>query len=206
VKPEESARQTIDAMLAASGWHVQDVSSMNVHAGRGVAVRELPLFRYLSTGVETRFANHFDPEPRSRNVFSFHRPETHASWISDAPSADTYAFGSETAPPSTLRHRLRGLPPLDAPRLWRAQVQAVRNLEASLAEDRPRALIQMATGSGKTFTVDRAKTLTTSRQASCWSGFARGVRLPLPTREPVPRRRERHPSTIRPVMRSRPPR
>ena len=36
--------------------------------------------------------------------------------------------------------------------LWPPQVRAVQNLEHSLAEDRPRALIQMATGSGKTFT------------------------------------------------------
>lgn len=46
VKPEERARQTIDAMLAASGWLVQDMSAMNVHASRGVAVRELPLGRF----------------------------------------------------------------------------------------------------------------------------------------------------------------
>lgn len=36
--------------------------------------------------------------------------------------------------------------------LWPAQHTAVVNLERSLAANRPRALIQMATGSGKTFT------------------------------------------------------
>ena len=36
--------------------------------------------------------------------------------------------------------------------LWGKQGEAIRNLEVSLAADRPRALIQMATGSGKTFT------------------------------------------------------
>ena len=40
--------------------------------------------------------------------------------------------------------------------MWGAQVEAVTNLEASLAQDRPRALIQMATGSGKTFTAINA--------------------------------------------------
>lgn len=36
----------------------------------------LPLpFHYLSTGVITRFINGLDPDPRSRNVFAFHRPE-----------------------------------------------------------------------------------------------------------------------------------
>lgn len=44
------------------------------------------------------------------------------------------------------------MPPLRTEGLWPAQVTAIRNLERSLAQDRPRALIQMATGSGKTFT------------------------------------------------------
>jgi type I site-specific restriction endonuclease len=35
--------------------------------------RPLP-FCYESSGVETRFTNGLDPAPRSRNVFSFHRP------------------------------------------------------------------------------------------------------------------------------------
>src|SRR5207302_10100366 len=52
----------------------------------------------------------------------------------------------------TLRARLRQLPPVDAERLWAAQKQAIENLDRSLAQDRPRALIQMATGSGKTYT------------------------------------------------------
>ena len=99
-------------------------------------------FAYESTAVETRFTNFLDPEPRSRRVFSFHRPETLARWLEDA----------ERLPDApTLRHRLRAMPPLDERGLRRAQVTAIRNLEASFAEDRPRALIQMATGSGKTF-------------------------------------------------------
>ena len=98
----------------------------------------LPLpFQYVSTGVETMFRDNRDPQPRSRPLFSFHRPETLAEW------------GAET---DTLRARLPRLPRLEDARLWTAQAQAVRNLEASLADDRPRALIQMATGSGKTFT------------------------------------------------------
>ena len=44
------------------------------------------------------------------------------------------------------------MPPLDAAALWPVQGRAIHNLEQSLAEGRPRALIQMATGSGKTFT------------------------------------------------------
>ena len=44
------------------------------------------------------------------------------------------------------------MPPLVTKGLWPAQERAIRNLEASLAAVRPRAVIQMATGSGKTFT------------------------------------------------------
>ncbi len=41
--------------------------------------RPLP-FLYESTGVETFFTNRLDPQPRSRRVFAFHRPETLAEW------------------------------------------------------------------------------------------------------------------------------
>jgi type I restriction enzyme R subunit len=102
-------------------------------------------FAYESTGVETRFTNAFDPEPASRQVFSFHRPETLAGWV----RAWAEVGGPEQA---TLRSRLRLLPPLDPSGLWPAQAEAIRNLEVSLRHFRPRALIQMATGSGKTFT------------------------------------------------------
>jgi type I restriction enzyme R subunit len=94
-------------------------------------------FLYESTGVETFFTNRLDPEPRSRRVFAFHQPATLAEWAGES---------------ATLRARLRTMPPLVTDGLWDAQVEAIRNLERSFAEDRPRALIQMATGSGKTFT------------------------------------------------------
>ena len=100
-------------------------------------------FAYESTGAETRFTNTLDPDAASREVFSFHRPETLAGWLADIAK-------HPTAP--TLRHRLRTLPPLERKGLWSAQVTAIQNLEKSLAANHPRALIQMATGSGKTFT------------------------------------------------------
>ena len=104
-------------------------------------------FAYEATGVETRFTNELDPEPRSRRIFNFHRPATLAQWLADA----------EATPDSpTLRHRLRAMPPLDPSGLWPSQIQAIGNLEQSLAVDRPRALIQMATGAGKTFTAANA--------------------------------------------------
>jgi type I restriction enzyme R subunit len=44
------------------------------------------------------------------------------------------------------------MPALIEEGLWPAQIRAINNLDKSMAENRPRALIQMATGSGKTFT------------------------------------------------------
>jgi type I restriction enzyme R subunit len=103
--------------------------------------RPLP-FLFESNGSVTYLTNGLDPAPRSRQVFNFPRPETLAQWL-----------GQD----DTLRGRLKQLPPLteaDEPqwKLWKAQGRALRNLEASLAKAHPRALIQMATGSGKTFT------------------------------------------------------
>ena len=94
-------------------------------------------FLYESTGIETYFTNRLDPLPRSRPVFAFHRPETLREWVQES---------------STFRGRLAQMPPLDAEGLWDPQATAIANLEDSLARNRPRALIQMATGSGKTFT------------------------------------------------------
>jgi type I restriction enzyme R subunit len=108
--------------------------------------RPLP-FLYESTGIETQFTNGFDPEPRSREVFAIHRPETLAAWL-DA------AAQNHEAP--TLRARLHHMPDIDATALWPAQERAIAALEGSLAADRPRALIQMATGSGKTYTAANA--------------------------------------------------
>jgi type I restriction enzyme, R subunit len=100
-------------------------------------------FCYQSTGAETRFTNTLDPNAKSRGVFWFHRPGALAEWIGQI----------RIHPQSpTLRHRLRELPELTDTGLWPAQFRAIQNLEESLSEDRPRALIQMATGAGKTFT------------------------------------------------------
>ena len=94
-------------------------------------------FVYESTGVITRFTDGRDPHPRSRELFTFHRPETMAEWLSK---------------PRSLRARLHEIPVLDAAGLRNCQITAIENLEKSFRDDRPRALVQMATGSGKTFT------------------------------------------------------
>ena len=94
-------------------------------------------FVYESTGQITRFTNGRDPSPRSREVFTFHRPETFKAW---------------TLAPRSFRSGIATLPPLNSVGLRECQINAVTSLEASLKADRPRALVQMATGAGKTFT------------------------------------------------------
>ncbi|MCU0936946.1 MAG: DEAD/DEAH box helicase family protein, partial [Gammaproteobacteria bacterium] len=124
--------------------------------------RPLP-FTYESTGAETHFTNGLDPEPRARGVFAFHRPETLRGWLLPAPAgraSDGERLQVAEAPasyqPDTFLARLRAMPELVTQwgehTLWPAQVTAIRNLERSLARGRRRALIQRATGSGKTFT------------------------------------------------------
>ena len=117
--------------------------------------RPLP-FLYESTGAETQFTNRLDPEPRSRLVFSFHTPNTLAEWlgVSEIPGAAPQQVseeGRDYLAAHNLRQRLKVMPPLNASGLWPVQERAIRNLEESLAAGRPRALVQMATGSGKTF-------------------------------------------------------
>ncbi|GHU55940.1 type III restriction endonuclease subunit R [Clostridia bacterium] len=94
-------------------------------------------FTYESTGVKTNFCDYADEKSRSREVFSFHRPETLNEWLKDE---------------STLRNRLRTFPSFSTDKFRKCQVKAIQNLEVSFADNKPRALIQMATGAGKTFT------------------------------------------------------
>ena len=99
---------------------------------------EVPLpFAYESTGTECRFTNRKEPDARSRLVFTFHRPEELIRLV----NLD-----------KQVRGRLQEMPELNTGNLWKAQIDSIRNLEKSLALNKPRALIQMATGSGKTFT------------------------------------------------------
>jgi len=107
--------------------------------------RPLP-FAYQSTGIETTFTNSLDLEPRARRTFAFHKPETLVEWMN-------YAIPSSGEAPGSFLARLSlGMPTLREEGLWPAQIIAIKNLEKSLAENRPRSLIQMATGSGKTYT------------------------------------------------------
>lgn len=116
----------------------------NLTASQQAQAWRMPLpFRYETTATETHFTNRLDPLPRARDVFAFHQPETLARWMREAEA-------EEDAP--TLRARLRRMPELDERGLRPAQVRSIHGLEKYLAADQQRALIQMATGAGKTYT------------------------------------------------------
>jgi type I restriction enzyme, R subunit len=94
-------------------------------------------FDYEASGSETLFSDRADPDQRSRYVFGFHRPETLLEWLKSG---------------SSLRARLQSLPALDISGLRECQTEAITALEASLAAGKPRSLVQMTMGAGKTFT------------------------------------------------------
>jgi type I restriction enzyme R subunit len=130
----------IEAKRAEEGHHlsVHEEQTENYAKSKLKYIGEKPLlFLYESTGVLTRFTDKRDPKPRSREIFSFHRPQTLREWLKQDGS---------------LRMRLQSMPRLDEAGLRICQVRAVTNLEKTLQQNHPKSLIQMATGSGKTFT------------------------------------------------------
>ena len=94
-------------------------------------------FGYEATDVLIHFCDYHDENYRSREVFSFHTPEQLKAWIDDD---------------NTFRNRLKHFPDLNPDGFRKCQVNAIQGLEKSFGENRPRALIQMATGAGKTYT------------------------------------------------------
>ncbi len=91
-------------------------------------------FHYMSTGAETLFTSRLDPIARPREVFHFHRGDH---------LLDLLKNGS-------IRDAIGAMPPLATKDLRLSQIDAIKGLESSLLEDRPRALVEMATGGGKT--------------------------------------------------------
>ncbi len=128
-KPEEWGHNITTVELQSGTYAAAELKWVN---------NQEPLpFVYESTGVLTRFTDGRDPKPRSREVFNFPRPETMPEWHTNDDS---------------LRAKLRKLPELNPTGLRSCQISAIENLEISFRDNRPRALIQMATGSGKTYT------------------------------------------------------
>ncbi len=141
-----------------TGVEVQSARySQGLPAGLPAWRRPLP-FLFESTGVETHFTNGLDPQPRARGVFAFFRPELLAQWLIYLP--EQAAANTAQEEPGTFLARMQHMPELITQwgvggasyQLWPAQIKAITNLERSLAANKPKALIQMATGSGKTFT------------------------------------------------------
>jgi len=137
---DKKAVGIIEAKREEEGVHltsVEEQSSQYAKAKLRLLNNDPLPFVYESTGEVTRFTDYRDPKPRSRNVFSFHRPETFLQWSKET---------------KTLRARLHDIPVLPIAGLRDCQITAITNLEQSFKEQKPKALIQMATGSGKTFT------------------------------------------------------
>ena len=73
-------------------------------------ITRLPLpFAYESTGTVTQFTNYLEPDARSREVFTFHRPEE----LIRLATLD-----------NQVRSLLRKMPPLDHGQLWRVQIES----------------------------------------------------------------------------------
>jgi len=130
----------IEAKRAEEGQHlnvVQEQAENYAQAGLKYVEDQAIYFIYVSNGTITKFTDKRDPKPRAREVFSFHKPTTLRKMIKEGRS---------------LRQRLQDLPELPREGLYGCQINAIENLEGSFKNGKPKALVQMATGSGKTFT------------------------------------------------------
>ena len=94
-------------------------------------------FAYEATSKLTRFTDYNDHKYRSRTVFQFHQPQELQRLLKM---------------PDTIRNRMKQFPAFDTTGFRKCQITAIGNLEQSFAANKPKALIQMATGAGKTFT------------------------------------------------------
>ncbi len=94
-------------------------------------------FAYEATGKLTRFTDYNDIKYRSRNIFSFHQPKELLRLMKQG---------------DTVRNRMKSFPDFDTTGFRKCQITAIEELEKSFAANKPKALLQMATGAGKTFT------------------------------------------------------
>ena len=135
--PEQIARDKIED--EAFHLHIHEGQVLDYsQASLKYQINKEPLpYIYLSTANVIQFTDATDPKPRFREIFAFHRPETLRDWQKAGHS---------------LRSRLLDLPALNTYKLRECQITAIDKLEESFRYAKPKALIQMATGSGKTFT------------------------------------------------------
>lgn len=131
----------VEAKREEAGEHITDVE---VQSNRYVNSKfkwikgdYVIRFVYEATDKIVRFTDYKDIKYRSRTVFSFHRPETLLALLGQ---------------PNTIRNNMKHFPPLDTNGFRKCQINAINNLDKSFSDNRPKALVQMATGAGKTFT------------------------------------------------------
>ncbi len=144
---DKKAVGVIEAKRAEEGQNIMTVEFQS----EGYAVAKLKWvnnknslpFIYESIGILVRFTDGRDPKSRSCEVFNFYRSEIFKEWLSQG---ETLC--------GRLQHILllnpQKLPAKDL-KLRDCQEIAIINLEESFKADRSRALVQMATGAGKTF-------------------------------------------------------
>ena len=131
----------VEAKKDTAGGNITVVEDQSNRYARStlkwVSVEYQIRFAYEATGKLTRFTDYTDQKYRSRTVFAFHRPEELRRLLRQQ---------------DTMRNRMKHFPAFDTTGFRNCQITAIENLEKSFAANRPKALIQMATGAGKTFT------------------------------------------------------
>ncbi len=130
----------IEAKRSEAGEHITDVETQSGrYANSTFRYVNNPKIRfaYEATDQLVRFTDYDDVNYRSREVFSFFRPET---------------LKRLQGQQGTIRNNMRHFPALDETGFRKCQVTAIKRLDESFSLNKPRALVQMATGAGKTFT------------------------------------------------------
>lgn len=130
----------IEAKRSEAGEHITDVEMQSGRYANSTfryTNNQRIRFAFEATDKLIRFTDFDDVNYRSREIFSFFRPGTLKRLLSQQ---------------TTIRNNMRHFPPLDVTGFRKCQITAINNLDESFAHNKPRALVQMATGAGKTFT------------------------------------------------------
>lgn len=130
---EAKRSETGENITVVEGQSVRYAGSTLKYIHQDYTIR----FAYDATDKLVRFTDYKDIKFRSRTVFSFHRPETLKALLTAR---------------DTIRNNMKHFPALDDTGFRQCQINAIHNLDISFANNHPKALVQMATGAGKTFT------------------------------------------------------
>ena len=94
-------------------------------------------FAYEATDKLIHFTDFKDEKYCARTVYNFFRSDTLQKLLRQ---------------PDTIRNNMKRFTPFDETGFRKCQIIAIKNLDKSFSENKPRVLVQMATGAGKTFT------------------------------------------------------